>query len=199
MHVKIGTLPTYIAVEVAEMFKSAGIKAELKPHFDVEMEEVGYIEGKLSELIERYRGTEYEKVVRDWEEYLNAAKEVLSKPMSVSDFIASYVSRFADGGDGNGEGSDWKDVLDSNISRICEERGVNIDDLSDEEKEEIISEALCRSRDAIMKSIELEFKRSKYEYVAAKILEFSGVDVEGDEIVEKLADYPDVVYKSGHR
>jgi|Deesub1362B_J571_1020462.scaffolds.fasta_scaffold00474_21 hypothetical protein len=182
MHTKIGTLDLIDGMEIAGALRSAGIKVEIKPYFDVEIEEVGYIRGRIDELVRKYSGTEYEGIVREWEGYLKKGEEILKRPMSADEFISSFVNMFVE----PSGVSDPEEFLTASIEKICEERNVSLDDLTGEARAEILIEAFRNSEEDIKKNLEYGLKRSRYEYVAYKLLEFSGIDECGD--VEELAD-----------
>lgn len=179
MHVKIGTMDESLASEFVYTLRSAGIKVEMKPYFDVEFEEVGCIEGRIDELVKKYGGTKYEEVVREWEDYLNKGREILNKPMDAEEFIVSFIHEFVE------EGTELEEVFNQGIEKICEERNLDIDELSDEQKAEIVAEVFKRFKKDIIESFERELKRERYEFIASKLLEFSGTE---DGIIEKISD-----------
>jgi len=184
MQVKVGTFPPDLAREFAELFTSAGIRVELKQYFEVSLTNVGHAEGKLSELKERLKNTEFEGEVERWEEYINAAREILSGGITVNEFKDAFVTRFA-----GAEEPDWENVLDKNVRTIAEEKGVEFDELDDEEKEEIIDEALRRSRGEILEFARISARRLMYSSIADRIIEM--LETDGEKA--RLPDDPEIV------
>ncbi len=169
MRINIGTYHDKIAGDISEQLNDSGIRPELKRHFSVDYEYVGYVEGRLSELKRRLNGTPFEKAVSDWEDYVRVARDILSR-----DFTADDVDEFKDAFVGHFVSEDTPsgaDIIDETAKKILEERGVDLDDLSVEEQKELYDEAMEESRDEVYGALKASLDRSLYSSIAEDVLE----------------------------
>ncbi len=87
MWLKIGSYPEKeSAAEIASKLSSSGARIEVKVYVDWELEEKCILRGKLSEL----KAYGYEEV-EEWERYVEILRELLKKPMNVSEFERKFL------------------------------------------------------------------------------------------------------------
>ena len=92
MKVYIGTFEDEKeAQEVVKELSRMGIRTEVKPLLDVEMEVSSYIEGRLSDLKEKCKGTTLEGVVKKWEKFFSIARDKMKEGIDIGEFNRSVL------------------------------------------------------------------------------------------------------------
>ena len=86
MKVYIGSFAEKDIEEMIKDIRRNGIKADIKPNISVDIELIYYVEGKISELKEKYKETEFEYVINEWDGYINAVKNVFEDGMEIKEF-----------------------------------------------------------------------------------------------------------------
>ena len=79
------------AQEVVKELSRMGIRTEVKPLLDVEMEVSSYIEGRLSDLKEKCKGTTLEGVVKKWEKFFSIARAKMKEGIDIGEFNRSVL------------------------------------------------------------------------------------------------------------
>lgn len=184
MRIKIGTFHDMIAGDISEQLTSSGIRPELKRHLSVDYEYVGYVEGRLSELKDRLTGTQFEDNVESWEEYVEAARDILLGGVTADEFRDAFVEHFVPE-----DTPSWTEIVDEAAKKILEERGVDFDDLSVEEQKEVYDEAMEESRDEVSHSFRVSLNKSMYSSIAEEVLELVEEDESG---ALKLSEDPEL-------
>ncbi len=78
MKVKIGSFDERFSTKLAKALKSIGINAEVRRCIDLDFYPVYFVEGKFSELRNKYEETELIDEIKRWKSYLDLAKDVES-------------------------------------------------------------------------------------------------------------------------
>ena len=91
MRVYIGTFDEEDVEDVLKDMRGAKIKTELRPFLDVHLEGRYFMEGRLSELKEKYGDSELKEVVAKWEEYIKKAKEVMKDGIEEKEFEENFL------------------------------------------------------------------------------------------------------------
>ena len=91
MRVYIGTFDEKDAENVVRDMREAGIKTELRPFLDIQLKGRYFIKGKPNELKEKYSGTELEKIVTEWEKYMEKARKVMKEGIDEKEFEENFL------------------------------------------------------------------------------------------------------------
>ncbi|GEM_PF-3508329 len=76
MKVKIGSFDERTSAELAKALKSIGISVEVRKYIDLDFYPLYFVEGKFSELRNKYEETELIDEIKRWKSYLDLAKDV---------------------------------------------------------------------------------------------------------------------------
>jgi hypothetical protein len=76
MKVRIGSFDEGYAMELVEALKSAGIGVEVRRFIDVDYHTAYFVEGRFSELKNKYEETELIDEIKRWKMYLDFARDV---------------------------------------------------------------------------------------------------------------------------
>ncbi len=76
MKVRIGSFDEDFSTELAKALKSIGIGVEIRRCIDLDFYPVYFVEGKFSELRNKYEETELIEEIKRWKSYLDLAKDV---------------------------------------------------------------------------------------------------------------------------
>ncbi|RLF47672.1 MAG: hypothetical protein DRN29_01900 [Thermoplasmata archaeon] len=91
MRVYIGTFGEGEAEVVAEDLRKAGIRTELKHSLNIEGEGSYSVQGKISELKEKYKEDRIAEEIKKMEEYMKKAREVMEDGMDKKDFEEKFL------------------------------------------------------------------------------------------------------------
>ncbi|AGK60475.1 hypothetical protein Asulf_00448 [Archaeoglobus sulfaticallidus PM70-1] len=161
MKVKIGSFSKHDGNEIAEELKKMGLNVEVKRYIEVTYEELTFLEGNLSKLKEMNLPE-----VSKWEEYINAAKEIIEQGieegMMIKEFKDKFMERFLPEG--------GKDI--SEIIKLKIEAGESVDE------------------EEIKKALDFSIKKALLSYPIEKILELVEVQNDEDKIEKRIPDDP---------
>jgi hypothetical protein len=91
MRIYIGTFGEEEAEIVAEDLRKAGIRIELKHSLNIEGEGSYSIQGKISELKEKYKESRIAEEIGKMEEYMEKAREVMEDGIDKKDFEEKFL------------------------------------------------------------------------------------------------------------
>ena len=84
MKVWLGGFDELDAKELSKILKDSGISTKIKSSLEVDLDWYYYVEGKFSELKEKY--SDFKEVFDEWGNYIEAIKSVLSEGMDIREF-----------------------------------------------------------------------------------------------------------------
>ena len=126
MKLYIGSFGQEEAQELAKELRKARINTELKPALTVEIKKLYYFEGKISELKEKYAGTEIEEIIKNWEEYISTIKSVLKDGIDAEGFEENFLNAL------------MPERKELNMKELLKEKlGKKFDEAEDKEKDEL--------------------------------------------------------------
>lgn len=91
MRVYMGTFDEKDVEDVLNDMRGAKIKTELRPFLNVHLEGSYFMEGRLSELKEKYGDSELKEIVAKWEEYIEKAREVMKDGIEEKEFEENFL------------------------------------------------------------------------------------------------------------
>ncbi len=91
MRVYIGTFNEERADAVAEDLRKTGIRTELRHSLDVDIKSYYFLQGKLSELKEKYKEGKIAETIKEVSEHIEKAKSVLKDGIEVKEFEEKFL------------------------------------------------------------------------------------------------------------
>jgi len=156
------------AQEVVKELSRIGVRTEVKPLLDVEMEVSSYIEGRLSDLKEKCKGTSLEGVVKKWEKFFSIARDKMKEGIDMGEFNRSVLDEIMP----------ERKLVPSPEDLIGKEKLESIKEATDEEKIKLAKDVFAKmDRDIIERftkqaEIDLYIINDLHE-----MLEMNGFDV----------------------
>jgi len=128
------------AQEVVKELSRIGVRTEVKPLLDVEMEVSSYIEGRLSDLKEKCKGTSLEGVMKKWEKFFSIARDKMKEGIDMGEFNRSVLDEIMP----------ERKLVPSPEDLIGKEKLESIKEVTDEEKIKLAKDIFAKmDRDII--------------------------------------------------
>ena len=181
MKLKIGTFYEDEAMTIAKILNANGIKAEARPSLNASWDREYVLEGRLSELKEKYG--EFKDVIEEWERYLNVARKILERgEVSVKDFEESFLNEIFPE---RREEALGERVVEK-LKDVAADKGVDLDNLSTGEKLAKIGELWDdiekdeETKELFRKAVMQMAKEMSVVLPLHRILEENGIEYKGD-------------------
>ncbi|MCD6222866.1 MAG: hypothetical protein J7K12_04195 [Thermoplasmata archaeon] len=92
MRLFVGSFDEEEVNEIVEDLRKAGVRSDLRHALDIDIEEKYYIEGKISELKEKYKEREdVMEIINDVEDYFEKARQVMEEGIDVKQFEEKFL------------------------------------------------------------------------------------------------------------
>ncbi len=93
MRLYLGSFDEDEVNEVVEDLRKAGVRSELRHALDIEMEKKYYIEGKISELKEKYKERkEVMKIIEEMENHFEKARQIMKDGIETKEFEENFLN-----------------------------------------------------------------------------------------------------------
>ena len=92
MRLYIGSFDENEANQIVEDLRRANIRSELRHSLKIDVQHRYYIEGKISELKEKYKEGKIAKIVKDIENYFEKAREIIEDGIEIKKFEESFLN-----------------------------------------------------------------------------------------------------------
>lgn len=93
MRLYIGSFDENEAENVVSDLRKAGIKSELKPSLDTYLDVYYFVEGRLSELKDKYKRGMIAEILKEMESNLETAKSIIKDGIEIRDFEEEFLDR----------------------------------------------------------------------------------------------------------
>lgn len=169
------------AQEIARELSKIGIRTEVKPFLNIEIERHVHIEGKLSELKEKYLGTAIEGVIRKWRKYINIAKAKMEEGIEERRFEEEVLNEIMP----------ERKILPSIEEIIGKEKIEEFRKASAKEKRRIIDELFSKTDHDIIERIAWQFERDMDVILSIHdVLKMNGIEYRNGKMYGKIPDDP---------
>lgn len=181
MKVYIGTFAEEELDEMIKDIRRNGIRTEIKPNLSVDIEPIYYIDGKISELKEKYKETELEYVMDKWENYVNVVKSVTEDGMEIKEFERKILdSLFPE----RKEIPDLREIIKEKMEEIKKTEELK-------EIHKIVKDALKKmNRESVEKAIEQFEKEMKTFSDIMHFLKINGISLDDEKLHGKIPENP---------
>jgi len=176
MRVYIGTFGEEEIQGVLQDFREMNIRTEIKPFISVDLRGKYFIKGKLDEIKEKYKETELEKLIGEWEDYIRQAREVFKDGMKEREFEREMLRRIMPGKD-EMISSLFDSIRDANSEKVKK-----LEDLMIGMKEEEVKEFFSSFGEAIRILGGLQ-----------KIFQINGIKYENEELHGVFPENPKIL------
>ncbi len=176
MRIHVGTFDEDTAEKVAEDLRKAGIKVELRHFIDLDMEGSYYIEGKLSELKEKF-GEIFSGGLKKIEEHFSKARKIFQDGMKTKEFEEKFLDEIMP------ERKKFDEIRKIMKEKIKEQGKKKIEDIFDEIAKEVGKERM----DEYMHHFVDEMHYMNFFH---SLLEKNGIKYEGDVMRGEIAEDP---------
>ncbi len=180
MKVKIGSFDVMFSNELAKALKSIGIGVEVRRCIHLDFYPVYFVEGRFSELRNKYEETELIEEIKRWKSYLDLAKDA----DSVEEFERRVIERI---------GGNDKDVTLGILYDMLEVNGMIEKDKIRNPPEDPIIRFPCEADEDRAKKLDLKRRLIVATDVSCEVFADLGDAILNERLVKLCEDYADAI------